>query len=54
VANDRRVLVADESVQLAVLGHGARERALTPAVSDDQGSHAASVEGRQLATRAVL
>jgi hypothetical protein len=31
--------VAHERVQLAVLGHRARERALTPAVANDQGPH---------------
>ncbi len=45
VAHDRRVLVTDERVQLAVLGHGSGKRALASAVTDDQGSHAASVNG---------
>jgi lactoylglutathione lyase len=39
VADDRRVLVADERVQLAVLGHGSGERALASAVTDDEGLH---------------
>ena len=33
VADDRGVLVADEGVQLAVLGHAIRQRALAPAVT---------------------
>jgi len=32
--------VADERVQLAVLGHPIRKRALAPAMTDDQGPHA--------------
>ena len=39
--NDRRVLVTEERVQLAVLGHACGERALATAVADYQGAHAA-------------
>ena len=47
VAHDRGVLVADERVQLAVLGHAHGERALAPAVADDQGAHARAVKPRR-------
>ena len=33
-----------EGVQLAVLGHAQGQGALAPAVTDDQGSHAGSLE----------
>ena len=39
--HDRRVLVPQERVQLAVLAHAHGERALTSSVTDDQRAHAA-------------
>ena len=42
VAHDRRVGMAEEGVQLTVLGHAHGERALAPPVSDDHRPHATS------------
>ena len=46
VPEDGRVGVADEGVQLAVLRHAERKRALAPAVTDDHRPHGAEHNGR--------